>query len=454
MAPPKNESKDYFTQMPAELIDLICDHISDKETQNLRLCCNALEKKSRHSFIRHHFKYVRVMNTRDSLQHLIDLTKVAEIRNAIKGIDIIPIAFNSASLALIDGEPHTDDQIREIEHFMEAGQSASPRGFINHVTMYNLRHFLGRLDKRDLRRERRRFHARQMHDQNLMRRSGTDVAMLTQALQSLHNIKHIHVICSYFITPLARGSRELVLALGGEQCTGRHAAVLSHVAAVVLGAIARSSCQLQLERLYFLEVPKGLLVADNIGSSRKKRSSTPASTFSISQFADMKLPRLKILGWSVRCHMDARDQTSEMRFRWFQPFIGPTLRDLIINDYLYDDLGDMNRLNSAISMHRPQLRSLHLFEMRCDFDELHSLLQTQVDSLQELSCTTLWVGTRYVMQDVRRMLLGMPHLAFAHICIGSDPNYADVWSYDEKMVIDEDTPDDFRKKLVAAMKEA
>ena len=229
-----------------------------------------------------------VMNTRESLQRLVSLTKDERFRKAITTIEFYPVTFSNRFRAQLHGEAVIEDDFNQLSEMMNRKKLFSSEKKPTDPD-------IAKLD-RDRRVRRRKNHDRQKHDQNTMRATSIDVELLTEAMYHLPTLKSIRTVSRFDITHPPLAGRDLYYEIGEFpgliQCVedsilyAEDRATLAHTTAMIFAAIMRSNCQ--LKTLEFQDLPRLLPLSQTVTSRRLSRTSTPPKTLA------------KSSAWSVR----------------------------------------------------------------------------------------------------------------------------------------------------------
>ncbi|KAF2637868.1 hypothetical protein P280DRAFT_482765 [Massarina eburnea CBS 473.64] len=327
-----------LSALPMELVSQICLDLSEEDIHRLRLTCRPLGQKTSHAFYTTHFRTSAFMITRDSLQTLVDFSKKPQIAGTIKQLKLVLVTFPTAEKARLDGKTSAAEHLEEASAALSLDEDGSSK-------------HLKELSQKRV-RARRRMYGWNQQDQNLLRTTGVDADLLTEALLNLTALESI-ATCAIYDPDMKPpwGLRKLVNELGMRPSTSHlHSArymlktvqeanertvFAAHSVGVVLGAISRSGIKLK-DTLSIDGAPGDLSFSKTPSSRKLTPTSTPANTFAESQIESLPFSDLKsfdiFLDGNYRRYLDRilrRTQTHIERIEmpWLPKYF-PTMTSL------------------------------------------------------------------------------------------------------------------------------
>ncbi|KAF2824050.1 hypothetical protein CC86DRAFT_457598 [Ophiobolus disseminans] len=325
---------DHLSSLPAELIDNVCGHLPRKyDVQQLRLTSRQLCRSSQHAFDDRHFKVIRCMNTRDSLERLLDFVRNERVCKAVRELEIFPFLLMSKSAPRrFSVEPCTEGEKTKFANIHQV-ISDDPSQIHTQLSIQGQPGQSGPHPKymeydRMLRQRRRESYHKQRRDQAALVASGLDVKLLAKALRTLPALKSIKVV--------DRTEGDIDLPFGAMQFrreTGTprpttlnytaseylYLQLGAYTVSLILGALLQSNTDLEI--LAFCKMPYRPAEARDARS--RKSSLTAAGSLKQRQMVDLKLSDIHNFAletWSFQytlCSTYATDTATT----WFVPLI-------------------------------------------------------------------------------------------------------------------------------------
>ncbi|KAH7122407.1 hypothetical protein B0J11DRAFT_338093 [Dendryphion nanum] len=298
-----------MNHLPIEVIEMIAGDLSIEDLHSFRLACRDFKAKAQVPFFDAHYGISSFMVTRDSLQTLVNFSKHDTKRKRIREIRICLVTFTDSHRARITEDPLSKQEMNEYNALLavparQARDSldSSTESFVTAEEDQG-RAFQRLLEEylKKLKRSRRRNYGRHMSQQFALRRSGTDISMLTEALKNLPALETISITDEFDPECPTWGARQLQIETGIIPTTGKpdpvhwwynptdvavHLDMRRHVFALVMGAVARS--QVKLKHFSIQGVPYRMDYPKTPTSRRLSPAGTPATTFAESSIPGMQ----------------------------------------------------------------------------------------------------------------------------------------------------------------------
>ncbi|KAF2647180.1 hypothetical protein K491DRAFT_723651 [Lophiostoma macrostomum CBS 122681] len=423
-------TKTQIVDLPTEVIDKICSNLDKYDLQEFRLGCRVLKEKSYHQFAVSHFRVYPLMITRDSLEELVRVAKDKTFGPCIKELELYLVIFPEMMKRSINGEPLNPDGTPVQES--AANEVAITPGNDQRGDGANV------LDKkRKLKRLRRRRFGQYQVSQNTLQKQGTDVSLLTEALQHLPALNKISIsdgslaslersrigtkIQSDIGRPLLMTHRHTWSGIyERETIIPPNLHCISHALALTFGALVRSG--INSRGSFCVQGSLFDLVVPRHATSRKVTSAgTPATTFCEDQLKELKatFSGLEMLELRTNPSEPSPIETSSKLLKLFA-FLCPAVQKLHISGCTSGvEVQAVKSLASSKDMF-PQLRCIILSHVCVRQQDLTDIIRNHASTLSyvnldssyclDMSISTLlqiltslkgstnMVGLRYVAQ--------------------------------------------------------
>ncbi|KAF2112213.1 hypothetical protein BDV96DRAFT_172098 [Lophiotrema nucula] len=186
-----------LAQLPEEIIDIICESLEAQDVTNLRYTCRSLQAKSDHQWALKFFGQTSFVLTRRSLTLLIELSKNERFAPCIRELQLVLVTFPPSKLSGILGTPLSEPMDVDNGKSSHASALAKKQG--------DRKKLEGKPEEPStsqmIKRQRRATYQRNMHDQNMLRKRGIDIDMLTEALQNLGGLESFSILDQYRYVP-------------------------------------------------------------------------------------------------------------------------------------------------------------------------------------------------------------------------------------------------------------
>ncbi|KAF2811272.1 uncharacterized protein BDZ99DRAFT_298626 [Mytilinidion resinicola] len=406
--------------LPEELVDSVCQSLGKRDVVNLRATCRELKEKTYHQFAVKHFRETKIMFTVDSLQSLIDFATSATFGankklfgSCIRHLCISAASFPSQTLDKVNGLP-LDKEKDDVYRFWKDADAEK--------------------DMQRVKKQRRKAHARLMHEQRTLRKQSKDVQLLATALSGLAAVDTIsivpaqipdaHIEYDSIYNKLPWGMERVRQAIGfypesdiktrsywSSEAGNLEKAYHENAAWIVcatLSAIERSG----IKKLKTLEILVPFSLDRNIPKNPAVTNKTliPSRTISDAHFESLRhsFSTLKTLTISVEEHY-SRGQPRAKSLKWVHRFT-----DICPNVEKFSFYANNNEATSVYSdivkgLAFPHLRSLALLRGPITYEELGQLLTTYSSTLEHISLEKVTLRTKDWVQ-VLQMLKALPHL--------------------------------------------
>ncbi|KAF2490266.1 hypothetical protein BU16DRAFT_530789 [Lophium mytilinum] len=406
--------------LPEELIDNVCQSLGRRDVVSLRATCKELKEKTYHQFVVKHFGECKVMVTTDSLRSLIDFATSKTFGankklygSCIRHLCVSAASFPSDTMEKVDGLP-LDVEKDEKYRFWKDEDAEK--------------------DMQRVRKNRRKAHARYMHEQRSLRKQGGDAKLLAEALSALPAVDKISIVPAGSVytdadydsinNKLPMGMERVCQEIGfypesgvknppywSGEASGLEKTYQENATWIVcatLSAIERSG----IKRLKTLDILMPFSLDRNIPKSQAVRSKTliPSRTLSEALFESLQhnLSTLKNLTISVEERHNNRQQNVKS-LKWVHRFtkICPNVEKFSF----YANNNNATSVYSDIVKDTafPRLRSLTLIHGSITYEDLGQILTTYSSTLEHVSLEKVTLRTGDWLL-VLHMLKALPHL--------------------------------------------
>ena len=389
------------------------------------------------------------MNTRRSLEKLLDLTKNERFRKAVRELEISLTLLVSMPAQAFSLAPINADEVQELANIQaeidaEALQSTSQhdvRGELKQPLSHpNLRYL-----KRVLRCRRRVKYREHQLDQQALMRTGADVAILAEILRALPALQTIRIVNTIDKQNPPLAARQFYCETSRWPPASLHAGSSEYVflqlgaysVPLVLEALLQSNAE--LKTLNFCKMPYRPSEAKNAES--RTSSLTPAGSLTQRQIADLelsKISRFELETWTFQYTFRAENSAATAT-DWFVPLIArlTSVRELTISTTL-SDIGDkyLHLLAHIDLSALPRLHTLEITGRNFSSANVHDLVLRFGSALRRLSIHAIDTLDEYPT-SVLPLLKNLPYMTFFQFCCES---------YKETLIAGE-TVDDFQQAL-------
>lgn len=369
------------------------------------------------------------MFTREGLEELVNFSKTRNISPQIRVVKLVLVSFTNQGKGHLTGEPYTRAEARANFLAVSDGPTESE----------NLR---AKIYSKRIRQMRRRAYGRHKDDQNVLRRQGEDVRLLSEALSRLPALEAIQTTDVYGEEhPWGRGS--VISDLGMMPFTASMRSWIpltrddyasrfeveremkktsGHSVGVVLGALHRSGIKFN-GTLELRGIPHDLQFTKRSHCSRSSLSVTPPRSFGLDMLADMQgtlsnLKHLYVEAFIYAQRMYGNDPIDQYEVGWLNQLLqrttGLTELELIDNGdqpFHINHHGSIPRLDaysgimrSIDNLSKPfvQLKVFGLFDVDCEtplfirFMENHTttLRRVYLDHVNLRTTSLVYVGNQ------------------------------------------------------------